>query len=89
MAQPSPKEFHAKLKSRLEAWRGEQNWTQQQMADALGVEWESYKKMEQRGRVPPHLFEKLALVTHETIEWWITGRGRRLRLVKNNERQGT
>ncbi len=74
MAAPTPKEFHARLKQRLQQTREELHWTQDQMATALGVNLDTYKKWELRGRFPIHFIEKLSLVTHRPIDYWIAGR---------------
>jgi transcriptional regulator with XRE-family HTH domain len=63
------------FRQRLVAIRLELGWTQPRMADLLGVELNSYKKYETKYKFPPHLLDKLAGVTHRSLEYVVTGRG--------------
>ena len=79
----SERAFHEAFRRRLKEVRDELGWTQADMAEALGVPLENYKKYERRSKFPPHLFAQLARVTHRPIEFLLTGRGPNLRIVRN------
>lgn len=66
--------YYDDFRSRLIATRARLNWTQQQMATALGIELANYKKYERRSKFPLHLIEQLALVTHSEIDFIVTGK---------------
>lgn len=48
--------------------------TQQEMADALGIPLERYKKYEQRSVLPPWYLDRFAAVVGRDIEFVLTGR---------------
>lgn len=74
--------YHEAFRKRLRAIREELDWSQSEMADALGIPLENYKKYERRSKFPPHLLDRLALVTHRNIEYIVTGRGPNIRVVR-------
>lgn len=76
MATKSPTEraYYDAFRTRLIATRKRLDWTQLQMATALNIELENYKKYERRSKFPLHLIEHLALVTHSEIDYIVTGR---------------
>jgi len=49
-------------------------WTAEQMAVALGIPAERYRKYENRTPLPPYLIHKFALITGVTIEFLLTGK---------------
>lgn len=53
------------------------DWTQERMAAILRVSIYSYQKYEIRSPLPHYLLENFALITECSIEYLITGRGRR------------
>lgn len=71
---PTERMYYDDFRRRLIAIRTRLDWTQQQMATALGIEKENYKKYERRSKFPLHLIEQLALVTHSEIDFIVTGR---------------
>lgn len=71
---PTERVYYDDFRRRLIAIRKRLEWTQQQMATALGVELANYKKYERRSKFPLHLIEQLALVTHSEIDFVVTGR---------------
>ena len=79
----SERAYHEAFRHRLKQIRGELAWSQADMAEALGVPLENYKKYERRSIFPPHLIAQLALVTHRPLELILTGRGPNLRVVRN------
>lgn len=50
------------------------DWTAEQMATALGIPAERYRKYEKRSPLPPYLIQKFALITDTTIEFLLTGK---------------
>jgi transcriptional regulator with XRE-family HTH domain len=77
----SERAYYTGFRDRLRSIRIELDWSQAEMAEALGISLDNYKKYEIRSKFPPHLLEKLALVTHRRIEFIVTGRGPNLRPV--------
>ncbi len=73
--------YYEAFRERLKSIRNDLDWSQAEMADALGTSLDKYKKYEIRSKFPPFLYEKLALVTHRNIEFIVTGRGPNLRPV--------
>lgn len=78
----SERGYYEAFRDRLRTVRTEIDFSQEEMAKALGVPLANYKKYEVRSKFPPHLLEKLALVTHRNIEYLVTGHGPNLRIVK-------
>lgn len=70
----SEKAYHDAFRQRLKALRQELGWSQPQMATALGMPLENYKKYEGRSKFPPHFYERLSLVGRKSIEFIVTGR---------------
>lgn len=79
----SERAFHDAFRLRLKQIRIELAWSQADMAAALGVPLENYKKYERRSKFPPHLIAQLARVTHRPLEFILTGRGPNIRVVRN------
>lgn len=71
---PSEREYYDAFRRRLKRLRLAADWSQQNMADALDVPLENYKAYEKRVRFPPHLLEKLALVTRSDVNYIVTGK---------------
>lgn len=67
------RQYYQGFAARLKTARLAMGLSQPKMALALGLEYENYKKYEQRGRYPLHAVERLALVTQRSVEFWITG----------------
>lgn len=78
---PTERAFHEAFRARLKTIRRELDWTQVEMAMALGVPLENYKQYEKRSKFPPHLLDQLARVTHRPLEYVLTGRGPNIRVV--------
>lgn len=78
--------YRAGLTARLRRLREAKGWTQAQMAVALGIPEERYRKYEGRSWLPIYLLEQLSLVTGRSIHFIVTGRdlkeGRVLRVPK-------
>ena len=77
----SERAYYSAFRQRLRSIREELDWSQAEMASALGIPLDNYKKYEIRSKFPPHLFEKFALVTHRNIDFIVTGRGPNVRVI--------
>lgn len=78
-------EYHQAFRRRLREMREAIGYTQVQMATALDMPLVNYKQYEVRSKFPLHKLERLALVTHETLDYIITGHHRRaphLRVIR-------
>lgn len=58
---------------RVKDLRIARGFTQKQMADALQIPLERYKKYEQRSRLPPELVQPFAAVVGRDVEHVLTG----------------
>jgi transcriptional regulator with XRE-family HTH domain len=54
--------------------RDERGWSAEQMATALGIPADRYRKYESRSVLPPYLIEPLAIITGHDISYILTGR---------------
>jgi transcriptional regulator with XRE-family HTH domain len=70
----TPAEFEELFVARTKALRVHAGMTAQQMATALGVPFERYKKYESRTPLPHELIEQFALITRVSVEFVMTGR---------------
>lgn len=61
------------LCARVHRLRNERGWTAAQMATALGVPAERYRKYEYRSPLPHYLIERFALIVGRDIEYVLTG----------------
>jgi transcriptional regulator with XRE-family HTH domain len=59
---------------RIAELRDARGMTQQEMADALGIPLERYKKYEQRSVLPPWYLDRFAAVIGKDIGFVVTGR---------------
>ena len=69
--------FNNALMNRLRTWREEKNWTAAQMATALGIPADRYRKYETRSVLPPYLFERVCLICDASFENLILGTPRK------------
>lgn len=67
-------QFNDRLCARIQRLRVERDWTQGQMATAIGVPLERYKKYENRSPMPGYLVPRFAQIVDRTIAYIITGR---------------
>lgn len=66
--------FTDALCARVHRLRNERGWTAAQMATALGVPAERYRKWEYRSAIPHYLIERFALIVGRDIEYVLTGK---------------
>ena len=66
-------QFNDELCARIQRLRVERDWTQQQMAAAIGVPHERYKKYEVRSPLPAYLIPRFAQVVDRSISYVVTG----------------
>jgi transcriptional regulator with XRE-family HTH domain len=67
-------EYNDALCQRVRELRQEKDWTIEQMADALGVPAERYRKYEVRSPLPQYLFERFAQLTGRDVHYIVTGK---------------
>jgi DNA-binding XRE family transcriptional regulator len=67
-------EFNQKLCARIFRLRSERGWTQAQMAAAIGVPHERYKKYETRSPMPAYLVPRFALQVDRDPCYVLTGK---------------
>lgn len=71
---PDEARFNDELCARVARLRAEREWTQDQMATALGVPKERYKKYETRSPMPTYLIPRFAQIMDCSIEYVMTGK---------------
>lgn len=82
--------FNEELCARVKRWREEKHWTAAQMATALNVPAERYRKYESRSPLPAYLMERFCLICDADLENLIIGKPRSRRkptLVSSSDRQ--
>ena len=67
--------FNEALCARVHRLRNERGWTSEQMATALGVPPDRYRKYEYRSPLPGYLIERFALIVGQDISYLLTGKG--------------
>lgn len=67
-------EFNDRFCARTARLRVERGWTQEQMATAIGIPHETYKKYETRSPMPIYLIPRFAMQVDREIEYLLTGR---------------
>jgi transcriptional regulator with XRE-family HTH domain len=65
--------FNNDLCARVKQWREEKNWTAAQMATALGIPPDRYRKYEYRTPMPAYLMERFCLITDTTLDNLLRG----------------
>lgn len=81
--------FNDALCARVHRLRNERGWTAQQMATALGIPAERYRKYEYRSPLPHYLLEQFALIVGRDIEYVLTGKRSPIRAAHPQERRKT
>lgn len=64
---------------RIKQFREARGMTQAEMAAALGIPVERYKKYETRSMLPPYLIERFAAIVGHSIDQVVAGRSARPR----------
>lgn len=67
-------QFNERLCARVHRLRNERGWTAEQMATALGIPAERYRKYEYRSPLPHYLIEQFAVIVGRDIEYILTGK---------------
>lgn len=67
-------EFNDALCARVRKLRDERGWTQEQMATALGLPYDRYRKYEYRSPLPMYLVEQFASIVGRDVEYVVTGK---------------
>lgn len=67
-------EFESRFIERTARLRVERGWTQEQMAAAIGIPHERYKKYETRTPMPHWLIPRFAMQVDREIEYLLTGK---------------
>ncbi len=65
--------FNTAFCSRVKELREAKNWTAEQMAIALGIPSERYRKYEVRSPLPQYLLPRFAAIVDRSIEYIVTG----------------
>jgi transcriptional regulator with XRE-family HTH domain len=79
--------FNEALIARVHRLRNDRGWTAQQMATALGVPAELYRKYEYRTPLPHYLIERIALIVGRDIEYILTGKTSPIRMAQPESRR--
>jgi transcriptional regulator with XRE-family HTH domain len=74
MAYDREAKFNDALCARVKALREGRGWTQDQMATALGIPYDRYRKYEYRTPIPHYLIEQFAEIVDRDIEYVLTGK---------------
>ena len=79
--------FNEALCARVHKLRNERGWTSLQMATALGVPPDRYRKYEYRSPLPHYLIERFALIVGREIEYVLTGKVSQVRAGNSESRR--
>lgn len=72
-------QFNSAYCQRVKELREGKDWTSEQMAIALGIPAERYRKYESRSPMPPYLVERFALIVGKDVEYVLTGKSSQFR----------
>lgn len=67
------KAYRESLKRRMREARDAKGYSQKQVGDWLGIGRAAYQKHEERGSLPPHLFEHFAVICDIDTLFLLTG----------------
>lgn len=68
--------FNTAYCARVRAARDHRGWTAEQMATALGIPPDRYRKYEVRSPLPLYLVERFCIITGEELTYMVTGKRR-------------
>lgn len=74
---PREEAYRRAITARLQLLRNSMGKSQPQMAEALGVPLDRYRKYETRTPLPGYLIEPLSVLTGYSVTFIVTGRGDR------------
>ena len=74
MAWDTEAEFNDAYCARVKRLREERGWTADQMATALGIPPDRYRKYEVRSPLPGYLVERFSLVVDRTVSFVLLGK---------------
>jgi len=81
-------QFDDALCARVKRLREEKGWTAEQMATALGIPPDRYRKYEVRSPIPHWLIPRFAIIADRTVEFILTGKDQRsIKTVKQAVRK--
>lgn len=66
--------FNDQICARIRQLRIDKDWTQAQMAAAIGVPVERYKKYETRSPLPAYLIPRFAMIVDRPMSYVLTGK---------------
>jgi transcriptional regulator with XRE-family HTH domain len=73
----SETEFNRALFERVRELRQARGWTAEEMATALGITADRYRKYESRTPIPHFLIERFALIVGRDLDYVLTGKAAR------------
>jgi DNA-binding XRE family transcriptional regulator len=79
--------FNEAFVKRIHRLRNERDWTAEQMATALGIPAERYRKYEYRTPLPHYLLERFALIVGRDVEYLLLGKTTVTRLASVESRR--
>jgi DNA-binding XRE family transcriptional regulator len=74
--------FNQSYCARIRDLRTQRGWTAEQMATALGVPPDRYRKYEVRSPMPIYLVERFALIVGQDVHYVVTGKTERRPIVQ-------
>jgi len=77
MAALTERAFNVEYCKRVRALREARGYSQEQMADTLGIPPDRYRKYEGRSPLPVYLVPRFALIVGRDVEYVVTGRAAR------------
>lgn len=80
-------QFNEALIARTHRLRNERGWTAEQMATALGIPAERYRKYEYRSPLPHYLLELFALTVGRDVEYLLFGKNSVARIASVESRR--
>lgn len=86
MAFDNEAQYNEALCARVKALRDERGWSQEQMATALGIPYDRYRKYEYRSPLPLYLVERFAIITGRDVEYVVTGKAAPKRIAQSRAR---
>jgi hypothetical protein len=90
MAWDTEAEFNDAYCARVKRLREERGWTADQMATALGIPPDRYRKYEVRSPLPGYLVERFALVVDRSVSFVLMGKDEVKSVVRRSpQRTGT